>query len=410
MPHVTLIDPQTAGVSGDMLLSAFIDLGAELKKVEQILTLIPRNFSPCKSIRLQTKEVNRHGFRSCGIDLEISETSDEVAANELVETTQTIANSSTLSERAKSLAISSVRTLTEVEGRLHGAHNKHVHLHEAGSADTLADVLGVAAACDSLRIFDSEVYCAPVAVGSGTVTFSHGTVSVPAPAVLEIARQYSVPIVGGPVQEELATPTGLAILTNLTRKFVEGYPAIVPEKVGYGAGRKQLAGIPNVLRIIMGRTMDSGYESVEVLETNVDDVSGEVLSYTLHRVLEAGAKDAWMTSAQFKKNRPGQVLHVISAPNDVRKLADIIMIETGTLGVRHLRWNRLILDREIVTVKVPVENKTFDVRVKVARDQSGRIANMKPEFEDVELIARKVSLPVREISRLALQEANKSLK
>ena len=411
MPRAIVIDPQTAGVSGDMLLGAFIDLGAEHESLEQILASIPPHFPRCQSINLQTKETNKHGFRSCAATLRITERSDEADARELVAAAQAIASSSALSKRAKSFAIASVRTLTEVESKLHGADTSHVHLHEAGSADTLADIFGVAAACDSLKVFDSEIYCTPVAVGSGTVSFSHGTVSVPAPAVLEIARQYSIPIVGGPIGEEVATPTGLSIIANLAPKFMQGYPTIVPEKVGYGAGKKELADVPNVLRITIGRTgpADAGVDTVEVLETNVDDVSGEVLSHTIRRVLDAGAKDVWTTSAQFKKNRPGHVLHVICAPSDAPHLAEKIMTETGSLGVRHFQNSRFILQREVSTVKVSIENEVFEVRVKVARDQSGKIVNMKPEFDDIDLIARKVTLPARDISRITLQEADKVL-
>ena len=409
MSRITLIDPQTAGISGDMLLGALVDLGAELKAIEQVVDLIPRHFPRCDSISLDTKEVIRHGFRSCGVEFRISEKSDESDASELVDAAQGISDSSSLSKEAKSFAAGSIRTLTEVESKLHGAEVSHVHLHEAGSADTLGDVFGVAAACDLLHIFESDIYSTPVAVGGGSIRFSHGTVSVPAPAVLEIVRQYGIPIKGGPVSEELATPTGVAMLANLTPKFLDGYPSMVPDRVGYGAGRKEFAEVPNLIRCILGRTEEESLvsETVQVLETNIDDVSGEILGHALQRVLESGAKDAWVTSAQFKKNRPGHVLHVICTSNDARKIAETIMAETGTLGVRYQEWNRFVLQRETVTVEVTFDNKRFNVRVKVAKDKSGRVVNIKPEFEDVQSIARSLSRPTREISSLILQEANR---
>jgi hypothetical protein len=201
------------------------------------------------------------------------------------------------------------------------------------------------------------------------------------------------------------------MLANLTRKFLVGYPAMVADRVGYGAGGKELADVPNLLRCVLGRTGEENLvsEMVQVLETNIDDVSGEILGHTLQRVLESGAKDAWVTSAQFKKNRPGNILHVICNPNDVHKIAEIVMKETGTLGVRYQQWNRLVLQREIVTVDVTFDNRRFSVRVKVARDKSGRVTNVKPEFEDVELISRTLSRPAREISSIAMQEANRLL-
>jgi hypothetical protein len=411
LKSITFIDAQTAGISGDMLLGALIDAGAELTSIQRVLDLIPHNFPRCESILLDAKEVKEHGFRACRVELTIAETPDETTALELVQAADTIANSSKLSKNAMSFAKNSIRILTEVESTLHGADISNVHLHEAGSADTLADVFGTAAACESLKVFEGTVYSCPVAVGGGSVTFSHGTVSVPAPAVLEVARRYHVPILGGPANEELATPTGISMLASLASAFLERSPPMVPEKVGYGAGKKALASTPNILRVVIGQNEEQKFESevVEVLETNLDDISGEIVGCTLQRILECGAKDAWVTSAQFKKNRPGYVLHAICHPNDLQRITEIIMKETGTLGVRHQEWNRLILEREVVPIKVPFGDRMFTVRIKIARDKSGELLRMKPEFEDVDSMARTLSLSVREVSARVLQEARKTL-
>ena len=411
MTPITFIDAQTAGISGDMLLGALIDAGAELKSIQRVLDLIPHHFPRCKSIRLDATEVKRHGFRACRAELTIAEKPDETTAQELVQATDAIVNSSKLSKNAMSFAKNSIRILTEVESTLHGAEISNVHLHEAGSTDTLADIFGTAAACESLKVFEGTIYSCPVAVGGGSVTFSHGTVSVPAPAVLEVARRYHVPILGGPANEELATPTGISILASLAGAFLERSPPMIPEKVGYGAGKKELVSTPNILRVVIGQNEEQKFESdvVEVLETNLDDVSGEIVGGTLQRILECGAKDAWVTSAQFKKNRPGFVLHAICYPNDLQKITEIIMTETGTLGVRHQEWNRFILEREVVTIKVAFGDRMFSVRIKIARDKSGEILRMKPEFEDLDSIARTLSLPVREVSAQVLQEARNTL-
>jgi len=408
---ITFIDAQTAGISGDMLLGALIDAGAELRSIQRVLDLIPHHFPRCKSIMLGATEVKKQGFRACRAELTIAETPDETRAQELVQATDAIANSSKLSMNAKSFARNSIRILTEVESTLHGAEISRAHLHEAGSTDTLADIFGTAAACDSLRVFEGTIYSCPVAVGGGSVTFSHGTVSVPAPAVLEVARRYHVPILGGPANEELATPTGISMLANLAGAFLERAPPMIPEKVGYGAGKRELLSAPNILRVVIGQNEEQKFESdlVEVLETNLDDVTGEIVGGTLQRILESGAKDAWVTSAQFKKNRPGFVLHAICHPNDLRKITEVIMAETGTLGVRHQKWNRFILEREVITINVPFGDRMFSVRIKVARDESGELLRMKPEFEDLDLIARTLSLPVREVSARVLQEAAKTL-
>jgi hypothetical protein len=181
--------------------------------------------------------------------------------------------------------------------------------------------------------------------------------------------------------------------------------------VGYGAGSRELASAPNVLRLIVGQTGEQRFErdSVQVVETNLDDVSGEVVGASLQRILDAGAKDVWVTSAQFKKNRPGYVLHAICDLDDLGKISQVMMKETGTLGVRYQPWDRFILRREIVAIKLKLKKRTFDVRLKVARDRLGEIIRIKPEFEDIDSISRTTSLPAREISALVLEKARKEL-
>ncbi len=404
--HLTVIDSQTAGISGDMLLGALIDAGANLKAIQQVLELIPQHFPRCKSLRLETREVRKHGFRTCSVDLTISEKDEETMAQELIHSTHEIADAANLSEKAKSFAVAAIQVLADVESMLHGVEISKAHLHEAGSTDTLADVFGVAAACDSLNLFESEILATPVAVGGGPVSFSHGTLATPAPAVLEIARRNGIPIIGGPEAGELATPTGLSMLASITNKFLEAFPPIIPDKVGYGSGKKDLVKTPNFLRVVLGRpiSLGLGSEAVQVLETNIDDVSGEILGHALQRILDSGAKDAWVTPALFKKGRPGHVLHALCDPHHAQGIADIMIGETGTLGVRFQQWNRFTLRREVSTIKLEIAGRVFDVRVKFARDGSGRIVRAKPEFEDVRLIAETVSMPAREVSNLIMRE------
>lgn len=406
MQRVTVIDPQTAGISGDMLLGAMIDAGADRKIVQRILDQIPQHYSKCKKIELNVSTVKKHGFRACKVDLAITESEGEAHADEFLRAAEKIAEASTISRKASTFAVNSIRDLVMVESKLHGSSLEETHLHEAGSVDTLADIFGVAVACDTLGIFESEVYSTPVAVGGGTVSFSHGKLGTPAPAVLEIARQKHIPIRGGPENVELATPTGISMLANLAVKFVETYPTMTPEIIGHGAGKRELQDSPNILRLVIGNSLTGRIDtdSVQVLETNLDDVNAEILGHTLQQVVDAGAKDAWITPAQFKKNRPGHVLHVICDIGDAEKLAELVMKETGTLGVRYQQWNRFTLQREIKEVKVLIQGKEFSVRVKFARDRSGKVLNVKPEFDDIQAVAREVSLAAREVSGLVLRE------
>ena len=299
MRRITLIDPQTAGISGDMLLGALIDAGASPNSIQQVLSDIPLHYPKCKKLELQVREVITHGFRARAVEFEIIEDMEEAQALDFLRAAENIAKASKISEKAASFATSSLRELVAAESKLHGVGAEETHLHEAGSADTLADVFGVAAACDALGIFDDDIYSTPVAVGGGTISFSHGTMAVPAPAVLEIARQRSIPIHGGPENVELATPTGISMLANLVNTFVENYPLLVPETVGHGAGNKQLTSAPNMLRVVIGHGIGTevGTDTVRILETNLDDLPGEVLGHAMQQILDAGAKDAWITPA-----------------------------------------------------------------------------------------------------------------
>jgi pyridinium-3,5-bisthiocarboxylic acid mononucleotide nickel chelatase len=411
LKQIILIDPQTAGISGDMLLGALIDAGADTSSIQRVLDIIPLHYSKCKKIKLHPKDVNTHGFRACAAALEITEDKEETRARDFLRASEDIAKASGISEKAASFATDSVMELVAAESRLHGVSADETHLHEAGSADTLADIFGVAAACDGLGVFDDDICSTPVAVGAGIISFSHGSTAAPAPAVLEIARHRSIPIVGGPEHFELTTPTGISMLANLVHAFVENYPLMVPEIIGLGAGNRELASAPNVLRVVVGHGVEREVDTdtVRILETNLDDLPGEVLGHTLQRILESGAKDTWITPAQFKKNRPGHVLHVICDPLETERLTNLIIEETGTLGVRYQQWNRFTLHREIKIIKLEIEGKKFDVRVKFAQQKSGRIVNMKPEFDDIQTIAKELSMPARKVSEMAARELQSTL-
>jgi len=386
-----------------MLLAALIDAGANIQAIRDILHLIPVHYSRCKSINLKTETALTHGFKACSINLEISEEDHEISANQFLSATEQITENSNLSKQASDFALNSIRMLVEVESQLHGTDVHETHLHEAGSADTLADVFGVAAATDSLNLFGGDIISTPVAVGGGHVKFSHGTLSIPAPAVMEMVRRFQIPILGGPTTVELATPTGVTMLANLVNEFSSIYPAMTAEKVGYGSGKMILDSSPNFLRVVLGtrlETQQTAKETVQVLETNLDDMTGEILSHAVQELIEAGAKDAWVTFGLFKKNRPGHILHVLCNPQDTVKLSRIMIEETGTLGVRQQFWQRLTLSREVQLVSVQISGKAFEVRVKVARDSIGNIVRVKPEFDDIRKIAKEVGLPARRVEEI----------
>jgi hypothetical protein len=316
-----------------------------------------------------------------------------------------------LSERAKRFASDSINTLVKAEAEIHGKTVNEVHLHEAALVDTPAEIVGAAVALEDLNLFDAKIYSTPVAVGGGLFTFSHGTVSSPAPATVEILQSKGFPMIGGPVESELATPTGVSLLVNLAPKVTRFYPLMKPLGVGYGAGTKDFAEMPNVLRVTVGEAFDYGVsrDEVVVLETNLDDVTGETVGHVIDRLLREDAKDVSVIPMFTKKNRPGYILKIIADKKDAECLSRILMEETGTLGVRLYPCERRILNREVVSVKIEIANVKELVKVKVAKDQKGKIVQMKPEYDEVQRLANKTGKPLREIEELVKMKARKVL-
>jgi hypothetical protein len=306
------------------------------------------------------------------------------------------------------LATNVIDTLIKAEADLHGESVDEVHLHEAGSADTIADIVGTVVALEDLNLSrDTVVYSTPVAVGGGLLTFSHGTVSTPAPATLEILRSKAFPMIGGPVESELATPTGVSLLVNMAHNVSSLYPPMKPVKIGYGAGAADYAETPNVLRMVIGEPFEYALanDEVHVLETNLDDVSGEVIGYAVERLLEEGAKDVSVIPMFTKKNRPGHIVKIISDKKDVKHLARILVDETGTLGVREYSCGRHILLREVSSVSVRINEKSEPVRVKIARDLDGKVVQVKPEYDDIEKLAKNTGTSFRDIMEIVTRKA-----
>lgn len=406
--RIVVIDCQVAGVSGDMFLGALIDLGASTAKISEAMKFAQDNLKGCRNLQLEARPVIRKGIHAQKVDIKFEEEVSERTGAEIEEAVLKTSESLKLPDKARQFALNTVRTLTDAEKKVHGGTADRVHLHEIGSADTVADVIGVAVALDDLKLFTQTVICAtPVAVGSGLLKFSHGVVSIPAPATLEILRAKNFPVSSQTVAGELATPTGVSLLVNLADRVTSAYPTMKPVAVGYGAGTREFAEMANVLRIVIGEQIDGNLftDKVYVLETNVDDIPGEVIGYAVDKVLKEGARDFSIIPMFTKKNRPGQILQVISDEDKIERLAHILIEETGTLGVRFFPCQRYILSRESVPIDVVLGDAKEKVNVKVAKDKSGKILQVKPEYEEVKMLAEKSGKPLKEISRLIQKEA-----
>jgi uncharacterized protein (TIGR00299 family) protein len=271
----------------------------------------------------------------------------------------------------------------------------------------LCDILGTCIALEELNLLsDIKLMGTDVALGRGVVSFSHGTVPVPPPATLEILRSASYPFHGLDVNMELATPTGVALLTSLVQQTVGHYPPMRAKRVGYGAGNTDPPNLPNVLRVVEGDLIENeAQDEVSILETAVDDIPGEVLAYTTEKLLQEGARDAYVVPAFGKKNRPAFLIQVISDHAKVDDLVRILFEETGTLGVRVNLSHRRLAIREIVSINAFIKEQPFTVRMKVSTDGAGKLLGFKPEFEDVSKIARTTGLALREISERVREQA-----
>ena len=408
---ILLIDCQASGVAGDMILGALIDLGADVEKIVFAIKTLEKPEYGYKNIKIKIGPVMRGEFKATQIDV-TSVSAQKRSGRELVDIVEKAAANLELSPKAKQFASKVIHSLVGAEADLHKTSFKDAHLHEVAMVDTAAEILGCAVALDDLGLFDSKIYSTPVAVGGGTFKFSHGIVSSPAPATLAILQSKKFPFQGGPIETELATPTGVSILVNLVDEVIRFYPLIVPLKIGYGAGTKDFAEMPAVLRLTMCETLDKGpmKDEIAVLETNIDDTTGEVLGYTIDRLLSEGAKDVSIIPMYTKKNRPGQIIKVIAEQKDAQRLSQVLINETGTLGVRVYFCKRHITNRELHTVDVFVMGNKERVKVKIAKNLNGEIIHIKPEYDDLKKLAEKTKKPLKEIMEIAISRAREVLK
>ena len=410
--QIMVVDALVAGVSGDMFVGALLDLGANQTRVTEAMKT-PKNFlKGCKDLEIKVSDTTRRGFHAKRVEVKAEEEARERHGSELIEAAISSLSSLKISEKAGEFVLSSLNTLVETEARVHRKSAEGVHLHEAGSVDTLADIIGTAVALEDLKVFtQTKVYSTPVAVGGGLLKFSHGVVSSPAPATIEILRSKGTPMVGGPVEVELATPTGVSILTNLAHEFVRFYPPMKPTKIGYGTGSKNFPSVPNVLRLTLGEPLTPSLvnDQIYVLETNLDDTTGEIIGHTVDRLLQEGARDVCLIPMFTKKNRPGQIIKVMVDRTSVEDLSRVLVEETGTLGVRIYPCERRILARESTAIEVEMGDIKEQVEVKVARDSSGEIIQLKPEYDQVKKLAERTAKPLREIMDIVKKKARESL-
>jgi len=393
---ILYLDPWS-GISGDMLLAALLDAGRGDGRLEAALRAAVAG--------LGVEGVTVEALRDVewGVECTRLRVGERVAAplRHLADM-EKIIGAASLSERVTAAAVEAVRRLAAVEAQVHGCAVEDIHFHEVGAVDTLVDVVGAFTLIEALNV--DEVVVGTIPVGGGTVEIAHGRMGVPAPATALLLEGYE--ITGGPEQRELTTPTGALLLSQLGARQ-GALPRMRVEMIGYGAGSMKLQHGPNVLRALIGTAVESAEagaatDEIVELQTNLDDVSPEVVGHTVRLLREAGALDVWTIPVSMKKDRLGVVLHALVRPGEEAAAATILFAETGTLGIRSRPVHRRVAERGTVTVSV----ERAEVRVKWGRWQ-GRLVSMAPEYEDAAAASALTGLPVKDVMVLAAEAARR---
>lgn len=408
-----------SGISGDMTLGALLDLGIDK---DAFLTELEKLKVHGYSIEINKKVKN--GISGTDVHVVLEETGhhengEEHQYGEIhhtdhhhhgehehthnhshnhnsernLEDIELIINQSDLRPRVKSMSTKIFREIARAEAKVHGKDINEVHFHEVGAVDSIVDIVGSCICLDMLgieRIFASELH-----EGKGFVKCAHGLLPVPVPAVMEMLCSSKIPLITEDIPFELVTPTGLGIIKMISSGFGKMPPMSI-EKTGYGMGKRE-TGRFNALRVVMGSLYQQDMipsDEISILETNIDNMSPEIMGYTMEKLLDSGALDVYYTPIYMKKNRPSAMLTVLVKCGEEKKISEIIFSETSTLGIRISHSQRLCMDRELVKVNT----QYGDVRVKVAN--IGDIMKFAPEYEDCRSIALKTGMPIKEVYEL----------
>ena len=369
-----------------MTLGALIDAGAD---VDQIIRGI--DSLGLEGVEVHVVEVTKGGFRAMQIEVEHPE---QHAHRNLKAINKLIDAADDITQKQKALAKKIFQAIGEAEAHVHGTTIDKVHFHEVGAIDSIVDIVGAAIGFDLLGV--DEIVASPVPTGRGRIEIAHGICPIPAPATAELLK--GIPLVDLAVESELTTPTGAAILKTLVNRF-SALPEMTVESIGYGAGTRDLADRANILRLFVGEstTLPESDEVVQ-LETNLDDVTPEVIAYTKQKLFDAGAVEVFTTPIQMKKNRPGVLLAVLCRPGDLQVMENIIFTETFTFGIRRQLMQRSKRARQACVIETP-----FGLLQGKLGWRHGERPLFTPEFEACAKMASERRVPIREIYRVAEQ-------
>ncbi|TMB98676.1 MAG: nickel pincer cofactor biosynthesis protein LarC [Chloroflexi bacterium] len=388
MPRIAYADC-FSGASGDMLLGAMLGAGLPLAGLKAELNRIP-----LAGYEISSQPVKRAGLAAVLVTVRVEGTPAPRLFGDILR----LIDQSSLPAGDKEKGAAVFRRLAEAEAAVHGESVDSVHLHDVGAVDAVVDIMGVVAGLRLLGV--EQLYSSPLPLGGGETSGPHGVLPVPAPATLELLARAGAPVCAGGPAGELTTPTGAALLATLAR-FER--PGMNLQRAGYGAGSRDPADRPNVLRLWLGEPMEDARPML-LIETNIDDMSAEMLAFAREKLLAEGAADAWLTPVQMKKGRPGVVLSLICRPEEEERFARLVLRETSTLGVRVRPVHRWEAEREVLEFQSSLGPAA--VKVKRITGEPPRIA---PEYEACRRLAETSGLPLAEVYRIVELEVRRSL-
>jgi hypothetical protein len=389
-----------AGIAGDMTMAALVDAGADPHEVGHTIAGLGID-----GYALSFERVQRCGVAATWANVVVHQHGDPQHGenhqhpHRPVSEIYQLLDRADIHQRVRQRATAIFRQLAEVEGVIHGVAPDDVELHEVGALDAIIDIVGVCAALESLGI--DEIWCSPVALGTGPINSAHGTIPNPAPATIALLAAAAAPVVGLNTTLEVTTPTGAALMTTLSAGFGAA-PSMTPSAVGYGAGTADVAERANVVQVLIGDRVgdESGQPSegtdVVLLESNVDDVTPEVLGHTVSVLLRLGAHDAWITPIVMKKGRPANTVSALCDPSSIDEIRHALVVETGTLGVRASTIKRWPQQRSVTSVDI--EGHRIGIKISDHR--------IKVEFDDAVQAAHALGLPVRIVLDRAVAAAD----
>jgi hypothetical protein len=375
-----------SGISGDMILGAFLDMGVPKDVIQKNIENLP-----LEAFHLEVTKAQRMSIQGRQVRVVVEEDNHARNYREI----RSLVENSPLSDKVKAFSLKVFARLAEAESAVHDCPQEEVHFHELGGVDAIVDIVGTALAVEWLNA--DRIMASELPLGRGFVTCDHGVLPVPAPATVALLK--GVPVYGAGVAHELVTPTGAAILTGLSEYFGP-IPKMCIEKIGYGVGTRELKERPNVLRVLLGKP-ELGYEkdTVAIVETNIDDMNPEIFGFVMERLFEEGALDVVWVPISMKKNRPATMIQVVCLEKDRDKVVETILAETTAIGVRHHQAQRTKLPRK----QRSVATSFGKIHVKEVSDPAGRLC-VVPEYEDCKAIARKERIPLKVVYEAVLKE------